>query len=314
MMKKFLSFAVIATMMSGLLFSCNNDEEKEPEEKEPEEPEITGPNAIATDNLIAYFAFEGNGKDEISGMTPTNMATTTVTFPDGRSGKGFKGTDDGLNSGLLYALPANSKLRDLKAFSIAFWAKMEPNTLETTDVPEQMVFQIDGTGDWIWGNLFLLQHRNWPEAEEEREQKFAEMDCYFWNDDAAEWKGQRGNGWFLDVTATQWRHIICTYDNVTSKFNAYVNGVHVTRFDGTEYPGVDRKQGEDGDPLGDLKFKEAQNLAIGAWCNRLKGTDLLEDDWAASFKGMIDEFRIYDRGLTATEAKALYDAEVEEVN
>jgi len=297
--------------MSGLFFSCKDDEKETPEP--PDDGKID-PSTIATDNLIAYFAFEGDGKDAISTMAPTNMATTTVTFPEGRRGKAFQGTDDGLNSGLLYTLPTSSKLKSLKTFSISLWTKMVPNTVTTTDVPEQMVFHIDGTGDWIWGNLFLLQHRNWPEGESERDKKYAEMDCYFWKDDAAEWKGQRGNGWFLDVTASQWRHIICTYDNATSKFHAYVNGVHVTAFDGTDYPGVDRKQGEDAPALGDLKFKDAEHLAIGAWCDRLKGTSLLEDDWASPFKGMIDEFRIYDRALTAAEAKDLYDAEVTQVN
>jgi len=173
---------------------------------------------------------------------------------------------------------------------------------------------VNGTGDWIWGNLFLLQHRNWPEGASERDRNYAEMDCFFWKDDAAEWRGQRGNGWFLDLTAPQWRHIICTYDNVTSQFHAYVNGVHITAFDGTPYMGVDRKQKEDGAPLGDLKFKDATLLAIGAWCDRLAGTSLVEDAWASPFKGQLDEFRIYDRALTATEAKDLYDAEVTQIN
>jgi hypothetical protein len=191
---------------------------------------------------------------------------------------------------------------------------MVPNTVETTDAPEQMVFQIDGTGDWIWGNLFLLQHRNWPEGETEQAKNYAEMDCYFWKEAEIDWRGQRGNGWYLDVTAPQWRHIICTYDNVTSEFHAYVNGLHVTAFDGTDYMGVNRKQSEDGLPLGDLIFKEANNLAIGAWCNRLKGTDLLEDLWASPFKGQLDEFRIYDRALSSAEAKDLYDAEITQIN
>ena len=199
---------------------------------------------------------------------------------------------------------------------VPLWVKMVPNTVATTDAPEQMVFHLDGTGDWIWGNLFLLQHRNWPEGETEQARNFGEMDCYFWKEDAADWKGQRGSGWFLDVTAPQWRHIICTYDNATSQFHAYVNGIHVTNFDGSAYPDtrINRTQGDGGAPFGDLKFTNANHLAIGAWCDRLRGESLLEDAWASPFKGQIDEFRIYDKGLTAAEAKALYDAEVTQIN
>ena len=310
MKKRFLFIAFIALFIGLSFNSCSKDDNNNPSDNGKIDP-----STIATSNLIAYFAFEGNGNDDIGKLTPSNTSTTKVTFPDGRRGKCFQGADDGLKSGLLYTLPANSKLKTLKAFSFSLWAKMVPNTAATTDVPEQMVFQMDGTGDWIWGNLFLLQHRNWPQGDTDQDKNYAEMDCYFWNDNATDWKGQRGNGWFLDVvSAPQWRHIICTYDNVTSQFHAYVNGIHVTAFDGTDYPGVNRLQGENGAPLGDLKFVNANHLAIGAWCNRLMGTDLQTDDWASPFKGQIDEFRIYDRALTATEAKDLYDAEVTQVN
>ena len=308
MKKNQLLIALIALFM-GLSFSaCSSDDNKDPNDGKID------PGKIAETNLIAYFSFEGNGNDAIGNLTPSNASTTTVTFPEGRRGKCFQGTDDGLKSGLLYVLPASSKLKSLKTFSISLWAKLVPNTPATTDAPEQMVFQLDGSGDWVWGNLFLLQHRNWPESDNAQDKNYAQMDCYFWKDDAAAWKGQRGNGWFLDVTAPQWRHIICTYSNTTSEFHVYVNGIHVTAFDGSEYMGVQRKQEEDGAPLGDLKFVNAQNLAIGAWCNRLKGTDLLEDAWASPYKGQLDEFRIYDRALTAAEAKNLYDAEVTQIN
>ena len=309
MRKNGLFIAVIAMLMGLSFNSCKKDDNNNPNDGKID------PSTIASANLVAYFPFDGNGNDTKGNMKPSNATTTTVTFPAGRRGKCFQGTDDGLKSGLLYTLPTSSKLKTLKAFSVSLWVKQVPNTLVTTDVPEQMVFQIDGTGDWVWGNLFLLQHRNWPQSDTERDKNFAEMDCYFWKDDATVWKGQRGNGWFLDVvTAPQWKHIICTYDNVTSEFHAYVNGVHVTAFDGTEYPGVNRKQEENGAPLGDLKFVNAEHLAIGAWCNRLKGTDLQTDAWASPFKGQIDEFRMYDRALTSTEAKDLYDAEVTQIN
>ena len=306
---RILGTVLFGTMMAmALMFtSCKKDND------DPDDGKID-PGTIAKSNLIAYFAFEGDGKDEVGSMTPSNMSTTTATFVDGRRGKALQGAAD-KNSGLLYTLPADSKLKTLNAFSFALWLKQVPNTIETTDLPEQMVFHLDGKGDWIWGNLFLLQHRNWPEGESERDRNFAEMDCYFWKDDAQEWKGQRANNWFVEVSVPTWRHIICTYDNVTSEFHGYIDGVHITHFDGAEYGGVKRWQaGGEEVPLGDLKFNNPEKFAIGAWCDRLAGTDLQNDDWASPFKGLIDEFRIYDRALTAAEAKDLYDAEVTQIN
>ncbi|MBI9066693.1 MAG: LamG domain-containing protein [Salinivirgaceae bacterium] len=293
-------------LVSSLIITSCKEDETSPDPNAGK----TDPSTIAPTNLVAYFPFEDNGTDKISAITPSNTATTTGTFATGRRGKAFQGATD-KNSGLLYTLPTDSKLKTLKAFSFSVWLKQIPNTLETTDAPEQMVFHLDGKGDWIWGNLFLLQHRNWPEGATEKEQNYAEMDCYFWKDDAIAWKGQRGSGWYVDVTAPQWRLITCTYDNVTSTFHSYVNGVHVTAFDGTEYMGVNRWQA-DGEttPLGDLKFNSPEKFAIGAWCDRLAGTALEADAWASPFKGLIDELRIYDRALTDTEVKALYDAEI----
>ena len=312
-MKK--TFKVISALLFGavligslVITSCKKDDSTDPYAGK------TNPSTIATANLIAYFPFENNGTDEISKITPSNTATTTATFALGRRGQAFQGATD-KNSGLLYTLPTSSKLKTLKTFSVSVWLKQVPNTLATTEVPEQMVFHLDGKGDWIWGNLFLLQHRNLPANTSERDRNYAEMDCYFWKDDATAWKGQRGSGWFVDVTAPQWRHIICTYDNATSTFHSYVNGVHVTAFDGTAYNGVNRWQA-DGQttPLGDLKFNAPEKFAIGAWCDRLAGTALADDAWASPFKGLIDELRLYDRALTAVEAKALYDAEVTMIN
>ncbi len=299
------SFLFVGMLFSSLLItSCKDDPDPDPNAGK------TDPSTIATTNLIAYFPFEDNGVDEIGDLTPSNTATTTATFATGRRGKALQGAVD-KTSGLLYTLPSDSKLKTLKTFSFSIWLKQIPNTLATTDVPEQMVFHLDGKGDWIWGNLFLLQHRNWPEGATDKEKNFAEMDCYFWKDDATAWKGQRGSGWYVDVTAPVWRHITCTYDNTTSTFHSYVNGVHVTAYDGTDYMGVNRWQAEgETTPLGDLKFNTPEKLAIGAWCDRLAGTSLQDDAWASPFKGLIDEFRVYDRALTATEVKALYDAEI----
>jgi len=309
MTKKWFFYAsAIALCVCIAFYACNKDED-DPDPPTP--PDLDDPSLIAEDNLIAYFPFEGDGKCAITGITPGN-ATTPVTFPDGRRGKAFQGTA-AANSGLLYTLPAGHKLRDLKAFSFAVWVKTAPNTVATTEAPEQMVFQVDGRDGDIWGNFAFLQKRNFP-AKLTPADDFSEMMTFFFKEDAADWNGQFVGDWYIDATSTQWRHLICTYDNATSKFSAYVNGVHVTRYDGTPYTAADRTQGEDGPPFGALKFKGAANFAIGAWAEKLMGKALLEDEWAAPYRGQMDELRIYDKALTSAEAKQLYDKEALKIN
>jgi hypothetical protein len=172
-----------------------------------------------------------------------------------------------------------------------------------------MIFQIDGETDWVWGNFFLLQSRN-----SETNLDSAKMVNYFWKNDASVWKGQRADNWAVSPF-NQWKHVICSYNNVNSEFHVYIDGSEYVNSNGTAYAGIKRWQ-EEGEaiPFGDVKFNEAKNLAIGAWVARAKGTDLQTDDWAGYFKGMIDEFRIYDRGLTKDEAKLLYQAEASQIN
>jgi hypothetical protein len=309
-----LSVAMVVGMTTALV-SCGDDKD----DGGNTDSSKVAPSTIASANLIADFPFEGNGKDTVGGLTPKSTGTG-VTYPAGQRGKAYKGSEAGF---LLYELPTASKIKTLKAFTVSLWAKMVPNTVATTDAPEQMLFHVDGKGDWIWGNLFLLQHRNWPEGETEQSKDYAEMDCYFWKDNATStvgdpWKGQRGSGWFQKVVSNdKWVHIICTYDNVASEFRAYVNGALVTAYDGTAYTGIERWQGDHAEDnptpaarLGDLKFNEPTLLAIGSWADKADGTALVEDAWASPFKGSLDEFRIYDRGLTAAEVDALFKAEL----
>jgi hypothetical protein len=306
-MKKISIFAAFIGC-AMLVSSCDGDNKNGDGNK-------TDPSTIASDALIAYFPFDGNGNDVKGGLAPSNTATTTSTFVNGgMRGQCYRGGSE-LTCGLLYPLPDGSQLKNLKQFAFSVWVKLDPNTTATTHDPEQMIFQIDGSGDWVWGNLFLLQHRNFPQNDPtDPSYANAEMDCYFWRDDAASWKGQRANGWRLNVMEPQWRHIICSYNSATSEFHGYVNGVEIVSPDTTVYNGVHRWQGEEGTearlPFGELKFNDAQNLVIGAWAERLKGASLQTDVWAASMRGLIDEFRIYNRGLTKAEAEALYKAEL----
>ncbi len=300
-MKKILFLFAAAAM----LISCD------PKKPGGEEGTKTDPGTIATADLVAYFPFDADGKDTKGNLTPSNTATTTVTFGEkGQRGNCFVG----------------HTLRDLKSFTASMWVKMEPNTLETTDAPEQMIFQIDGSGEATWGNMFLLQKRNWPQNEATSYGRdHAEMQGFIWKDDAVDsagnpgWKHQWLGGWFVEVTAPVWRHIICTYNATTSEFHAYVNGTHVlgrANDKDTVYTGVKRWQGDPlagGAPLGDMKFNNAEKLAIGAWVEKLKGTGLTGDAWAAPMRGRIDEFRIYKTALTEQQVKDLYNAELSQV-
>lgn len=298
MKKNFLKWATVAfmfTMGCFMFSSCSDDDDNG---GGPTPPSKLDPSKVAAENLIAYFAFEGNGNDEKG--TVTVAEEKNATYPTGRRGKAyFGGGADTDQAYLKYNLSSTNKLSTLKAATFAFWANLK----WTGDGgPEPMIYQINGTVDAPWGNFSLLQTRTTANDSASFTSVFVK--------DGAEWSSQKApcsNNRFKYGT---WMHMAVTYDNVNSLFYVYVNGKLVDLGDG-----FSKRWAGPGEttPLGDLKFAGATSFFIGAWAdnvNKVQGT------WAPadSYKGGLDELRIYDRALTATEVQELYDAEFDNIN
>jgi len=291
-MKKFLkiSSVLFATMLVlGLVMTaCKEDEDTNAGK--------TDPSTIATTNLVAYFPFDGNGTETIASLIPT--VTTGVTYVDGRRGQAYQGANQ---ARLLYTLPSGSKLKTLTSFSIAMWFK---SPLVTGD-PEPTIFEIGKSTDMFWGNLKLALNRLTATADS------LQLKAFFYKDGAV-WSGQHISYSDPLFMINRWMHLVFQYDGTTSKYMIYKDGVKVVTNDGVEKRWA---AGDDVNPrpaLGNLSFKDADKINIGAWRPKSEGT--ATDAWMGWFLGNLDELRVYDKALTATEVKALYDAEVTQLN
>ena len=287
---KVISVFLIAGMLvsSLAITSCKKDSTPDPNAGK------TDPSTIATTNLIAYFPFNGTGKDTISMITPT--VQVGVTYVAGRRGLAYQGAE---LAHLLYTLPATSKLKSLTSFSIGMWFK---SPLVTGD-PEPTIFEIGKSDDLFWGNLKLALNRLDANADT------LQLKAFFLKNGAT-WSGQHisfSNNTFL---VNKWMHLVFEYDETTSKYKIYKDGLKVVTNPGIE----DRASGPAvppatvGPPLGPLSFANADVINIGAWRTKTEGT--ATDAWMGWFKGNLDELRVYDKALSDTEVKALYDAEV----
>jgi hypothetical protein len=287
-MKNFLKisglFSAVVLVFGMTLSSCKKDEDPNAGK--------TDPSTIATANLIAYFPFDGNATEKIASLTPS--VETAVTYVAGRRGQAYQGADQ---AHLLYTLPAASKMKNLTSFSIAFWLK---SPLVTGD-PEQTVFEIGKSDDLFWGNLKIGLLRLNATADS------LNFKAFFLKNGAV-WSGQHigySDNLFL---INKWMHIVMMYDENTSKFEIYKDGVKVVTNDGIENRYA---AGDDVVPrpkLGALSFLNADKINIGAW--RTKSEGGLTDAWMGWFLGNLDELRLYDKAISATDVKALYDAEV----
>ncbi|HDR88903.1 MAG TPA: LamG domain-containing protein [Bacteroidetes bacterium] len=274
-------------LISGLMLSsCSKDDDDDNGNGKVD------PSTIAADNLVAYFPFDGDATEEIASLTPT--MSPNVTYVTGRRGQAYQGANE---AHLLYDLPANSPMKSLTSFAVAMWFR---SPLVTGD-PEPTIFEIGKSDDLFWGNLKLALNRLDATADS------LQIKAFFLKT-GAEWSGQHVSYSDPAFQINMWMHLVIQYDEVTSKYTIYKDGVKIETNEGVE----DRKDGPDGDPLGPLSFANADVINIGAWRPKSEGT--AEDAWMGWFLGNLDELRVYDRALTADEIKDLYDAEVSQMD
>ena len=252
----------------------------------------TDPSTIATTNLVAYFPFDGSGTETIASLTPT--VTTGVTYVTGKRGQAYQGAD---LAHLLYTLPSGSKLKTLTSFSVALWFK---SPLVTGD-PEPIFFQIGKSDDLSWGNLTLCLNRLSATADS------LQLHAFFLKT-GVDWSGQNIGYANKAFAINSWMHLVFEYDATTSKYKIYKNGVHVLAGASVE----NRYANDQSVPLGNLAFANADKINIGAWRSKSEGT--ATDAWMGWFKGNLDEMRVYDKALSDTEVKDLFDAEVTQLN
>jgi len=274
-------------MMSSMLTSCNKDDD-------PDDGKID-PGTIATTNLVAYFPFNGNGTEMIANLTPTLQPN--VTYVAGRRGQAYQGAN---MAHLLYTLPATSKLKTLTSFSVAMWIK---SPLVTGD-PEITLFEIGKSDDFFWGNLKLGLLRLNATADS------LNFKAVFLKNGAV-WSGQHISYSDPLFPINMWMHMVFQYDQTTSKFMIYKDGVKIVTNDGVENRWAAGDDVVPRPPLGPLAFANADKINIGAWRPKTEGT--ATDAWMGWFLGNMDELRVYDKALTAAEVKALYDAEVTQI-
>ena len=274
---------------------------------------------VAKDALVVWLPLDDIGTVKVGGLVLDNRGNSSdANFVEGRRGKCYQG---GVGTYLQYALPAESPVKHLKSMSLSMWLKHAE--VSGTEVP--MVFQITGGDDPIWGNFALTADRTSGSDGWLTWKVQWQMGTYghLWKDTNQKYfdqeLGMDVNPWANAFPAGRWNHIIWCYDNevtvkdeegkdiVVAQYHCYVNGV-----DMTPESHVWCMRGEK-ESFRDLGFIDAQKILIGGWDAKVnKG---YTDAWMGDFsRGQVDEIRLFSRSLTAEEAKALYDAEVDHMN
>jgi hypothetical protein len=231
---------------------------------------FTSSSEIEKANLAAYYSFNGNLVDSVSG---TAGEATGTAFTKGEVGQGLQGA---LN-GYVLAEPG-PKVKALNSFTISEWVNTPPPSTGIIGI-----FSLART-DQFWGNIEIFIENG---SDNTNGKVRVHID-----------KGGSDYTYAVDGVLNLfnvWKNITVTYDSVTGTCALYVNGSKVNT-------------GTAGNLKGDLNFTNIGKLVFGTVqfnTDPSQTSATGKQDWASYLTGQMDEVRIYDKVLSDNEIGAL---------
>ena len=208
-----------------------------------------------------------NALDSISG-NPALLFP--LSYDAGASGNAVKGAD---GTAALY-LNAND-FKDATNFSVAFWIKSPPHDGRT----EFLFSLVEPNFAWHSSALFLMLENQTATSVT---MKMGVKDQWL-----------EGN-FPKPMFDNNWHHIVYSFNNTAKKMTYYFDGVEVTGLANNQY-----------NVANPVSFTNVKNLVLGGW-NKHANQPGASDDWIKSFTGLIDQFRLYNKALSGSEAQALF--------
>jgi hypothetical protein len=225
---------------------------------------------VAAANLVAYWGFNGSYIDSVSKVVGTPNHATAVSFVPGKMGQAVQVRSPGyINSNV------TSTIANLKSFTMTCWI-MQPASLASGPTT-YMPFSLNQSGySWEQTKFFMLFDR--PDNATNSYGKVGLMDQWFDN----------GQIWpkMLDGN---WHQMAISFDGTSGALRIYVDGTLLSQSSTTTLT--------------------PQNNFGGADSFTLGGPDdnaSTANDWMHSLSGNLDEFRVFNKVLTAAEIQSLY--------
>lgn len=281
--------------------------------------EVVAPNS---DNMIAYWSFDGDATDATGTFDADNEVAITYgedRFGQGNSSAGFDGDRS------IIEIPGGDRLMN-DNFTLSFWMKTnsQDHVNQNGDPASHFVmglgaflgFQFEIPADFSsckLANSYVLADGS-----------FTSEDMFF-NGSGEDnmnggWQGWdfvanlTGSGGVEALIKDKWVHIICTYEASEKLGRMYINGELMKSHDFDLWPdgapkrdvaGAAYQGADDVEPIlafGFIKSIDSPKWADTPWGDYNKTT-------SNHFKGDLDDIRIFSAAYTAQDAKALYDAE-----
>jgi hypothetical protein len=293
-LSKIILFSGAAILLGGILLtSCQKM--YRPELKEL----ILDPEPPAYNPLKSFWAFENNTTDQ--GENKLTGTAVNLTYVAGIKGQAVKIGVDGylllktVGDTVRYpnefvSLPVDS-IVNLGSYTISFWM----NGTGPVTGGAQGIFSISNKNQF-WGNLDIFLE-NWTNAGDATE---GFLKIHQFNAGVASGNGEEWNELKIPNILNKWAHIAITYDAATSEFSLYANG----------QPTSINKKKLGGGNYGKIKYKDFNGMVLGTYQFQTNPTlsNHGPEGWAKSFNGALDQFRIYNKALSASEITNLFNS------
>jgi hypothetical protein len=270
MKKIFVRKALPLLMMSGvLLSSCYKKYDPKSYQPAFTVNGYTSSAAIGAGSLVGYWAFDGSYVDSVSNTAATGVNTS---FAGGFKGKALQGSSTGY---VISDIP--NAIKNLKSFTIDYWLKAPINS---SGILAPVVIS---RTDQFWGALDMFFENGSTASNGNLKVHFnGQSEVWFTN-------GMLSSPW------DTWQNIGLTYDAGTSTFTLYQNGNPVATNTAAN--------------LGNLVFPAtATKIIFGTeqfQTTPSLGTAGGAQSWASYLTGQMDEVRIYNKALAASDIQAL---------
>ncbi|MEY8760363.1 LamG-like jellyroll fold domain-containing protein [Chryseobacterium tongliaoense] len=276
---------------------------------------------IASGNLITKLSFENNLEDKTNNIT--GQMPVGITYTSGIKGMAYNGSSSEMRYSVGNASTALIGLNG--SFTIAFWMKsdgtVDPGTPGQGKGAQGIFTIVRPTEFWGGINLFI---ENPDASKPDRIRLKLGLES---GNPAVSWKGQ-GVIANLDGYKGKWVHIVFAYDATASKCYVYQDGAPAKNLDGFAYSpaggelggfaswfandpgGINNPNGVPG--YGNFQMT-ATNGKVVLGSHQFETVppqnNGSQQDWATSFAGQMDEFRIYNVALKSSDVIALYKLE-----
>ncbi|HPG12370.1 MAG TPA: LamG domain-containing protein [Chitinophagaceae bacterium] len=238
--------------------------------------------------LKFYVAFDGTSTNPLMNAVDSIRATFPNDNPlqptAGINGNAIQGENQKF---IKYSKP-NDWATLSQDFSISFWEKHDGQTKNNagTNGPEYAVSFKSTNGHWSGSSLLVFLEGNNTAC--------AVKTMLVDKNNADGWMTWEGGSSMPGLMDNNWHHIVVTYNAASSTMTLYVDGV--------ANPNL-RTWGTHGGL--NMSNSNISEVRIGNG----PGTNYTSDDWlSSSWKGALDQFRMYSTTLSASEVQALYAA------